>query len=561
MMRAYLEINPRYQPVLEQQGLASAPQLLELPAVIVSGHPNRNVSRITVGTSSSALSAFLKLEHRVPWRDRLANAWAGFGLVSRSHREFRLLRSLQGAGVGCPDPIAVGQDGRGRAFLIVREVAGALDLRMFLHGRKATSPYHRLRFARRLGEALARLHDAGFDHPDLYAKHVLVDPVSESIRFLDWQRARKNGQLAWPQCWRGLASLHATLSDDLASARERLLCLRAYLRATVQIFVPRAFRAYAAHQIECRAHKLQRRRRIREQRRLPLETGAQSLIWLDGESLVVTRAFQEECQGLMPSWLTEASSRPGQGWNPCATVMHLPGNRRGVLVRRRTSRPLRWLWNRLRGHRLESPELMQVAVLFRLQRFGVRTPRLLAFGERFARPWQIESFLLIEQPTDAVPLTRWLHRQSQWPLWTAECKQRRSLIRQAGDYLRGIHDAGYRGHGVTERLFLVQASSPSLRTPALVLGALDEIDYRRSASTGRALRDLTDLHRLFGQALASRPDRLRFLLAYLGLWRLNDSAKRVARSVARNDQARADARPVAPRVHSNALSYSERAAS
>ncbi len=219
---AFLEINPDYRDLLRRLGLLRAEDFLALPAVIVCGHPDRNVAQVALG----GVAAFLKREHRVPWKERLANAWSGFGWVSKSRREAATLRALRQAGVGCPDWIAVGEDDRGRAFLLLREVSGTVDLRHFLQ--RLAPPRDRHRLARRLGRELARLHDAGFDHPDLYAKHVLVDPDDGTFHFLDWQRSRR-GRPSWRQRCRDLAALHATLADDLASPRERLACLRAYL--------------------------------------------------------------------------------------------------------------------------------------------------------------------------------------------------------------------------------------------------------------------------------------------------------------------------------------------
>src|SRR5262245_57018947 len=113
---AMLEINPRYRALLERQGLTRFEAFLSLPAVIISGHPDRNVARMTLETGPDSVGAFLKREHRVRWRDRLANAWAGFGLASKSRREAVVLRALEGTGVGCPEWVAVGEDGAGRAF-------------------------------------------------------------------------------------------------------------------------------------------------------------------------------------------------------------------------------------------------------------------------------------------------------------------------------------------------------------------------------------------------------------------------------------------------------------
>src|SRR5438552_16986 len=167
---AFLTINPRYRQVLEQQGLVAPSCFLEMPSVIICGHTDRNVARVTLGTGPTALRALLKREHRVPWKERLRNAAAGFGFVSKSGREAALLHGLQHAGVRCPEWIAVGADDQGRAFLLLRELTEARDLRLFLQDHRHALPDRRRRFARRLGKILAALHNAGFDHPDLYSK-------------------------------------------------------------------------------------------------------------------------------------------------------------------------------------------------------------------------------------------------------------------------------------------------------------------------------------------------------------------------------------------------------
>src|SRR5262245_42937181 len=169
---AWVEINPDYQEKLEQLGLTTASHFLNLPGVIVSGHPDRHVVQVRLGNGPEAIHAYLKREHRVAWRDRVLNALDGFGWVSKSVREAALLKALAGAGIGCAEFIAAGEDDRGRAFLLVRELTGFVDLRVFLRDSGSAPATERRRFARRLGETLARVHGAGFDHPDLYSKHV-----------------------------------------------------------------------------------------------------------------------------------------------------------------------------------------------------------------------------------------------------------------------------------------------------------------------------------------------------------------------------------------------------
>jgi tRNA A-37 threonylcarbamoyl transferase component Bud32 len=532
---AFLEINPRYRPFLEERALDDLARLQALPAVIVSGHPDRQVARVVLGSGPSAMPVYVKREHRVPWKTRMRSAWAGFGLASKSYREFQVLQSLRAAGIDCPEPIAAGEDGRGRAVLIIRDATGALDLRTFLHMRLTARPGERRAFARQLGEALARIHEAGFDQPDLVSKHVLVDPGTGKVCFLDWQRSRRRRHLSWRQRWHDLAALDATLVGELAPVRDRLACLRAYLRATIQTWAPRGFRRDAVARIRRQSLALQRKRRIRELRQVPLAPGSQNLIWLDGEALCVTRAFHEEVQDRQLDWLQTAEPAAGPANRVRQSLVGLPRTPRAHLVRRWSSQPFRWLWACLRRKPLTSPELEQAGTLFRLQRFGIGTPRLLAVGQRHPRPWRTESFLLTAAPARAVPLVARLAGQARRPLWTAERKQRRRWVRGAAQVLRRLHDAGCYAAHFGEDHFMVRLGPVADQDPwsrsAVVLGSLKDIQTRRGFHSARRRRDLAGMQRAFGEVLGSHTDELRFLLAYLGLRRLTPAAKRLARQL------------------------------
>jgi tRNA A-37 threonylcarbamoyl transferase component Bud32 len=429
---AFVRVSPAYRDVLARQGLASAEDFLHLAGVIYSGHPDRHVILVTLGDGPEALPVFLKKEHRVPWRDRLANAWAGSGLVSQSWREFQLLQTLRDAGIGCPEPLAVGE-ADGRAFLLLRAVEGSQDLRTFLH-EHAGQPRLRRMVARQLGQAVARIHRAGFNHPDVFSKHVLAHwdhaRGMAEFHFLDWQRSRCRRRLSWARRWRDLAALDATLASDLASAGDRLACLEAYLGSCGKAggSLRRAVRGVRRH-----TAALLRRRRIRELRQPPLPAGAQDLVWLAGEALCVTREFRDALQGQTPPYLLLAESvRPLQDVHRARVPV--PGSGWADLVRRSASRPWRWLWSRLRGRPLPSPELEQAATLFRLQRYGLTTPTLLAVGQQHVRPWRTESFLLTQAPEATVGLGDWLASQAGRRRW--------QVLRAAGEALRRMHEAG-----------------------------------------------------------------------------------------------------------------------
>jgi len=530
-----VRINPEYADFLAALDLATARDFLRLPGVVVSGHPDRHVMQVTLGHGIDALTCFLKREHRVPWRVRLTNAWAGFGFASQSHREADLLRGLRHSGVPGPDWLAVGVDRHGCSFLLVREIVGGLDLRVFLQGQRGRATARRRQLARKLGEALAHMHDIGFDHGDLYSKHVLVNPRDLQVHFLDWQRGRKRSHVSWPRRWHDLAALDATLTEELASSADRLACLHAYLKATVPGRPPRAFRRRAAQEIADQARRLLRHRHVREARQMVVESGEQRVIWLDGEALCVTPAFRAALDQ-PPSWLGSETTLQRHRDSTQATVA-LPGPLHATLVRRRADWSLRWLGRWLVGRHIMSREVRQAGLLFRLQRAGIATPRLLAFGQKHFPPRRTESFLLTETPTRSVPLTAWLAAQTRKPMWNAERKQRANLLRAAGRLLRRLHDGRccFARRADAARLLHVEFRSGG--GPIVMLGSVGGVVLRRRLRPRRALHDLARFHAILSADVCSRTDALRGLLAYFDVDHVTPHIRQVVRKLLRKPPA------------------------
>lgn len=531
--RRFVVLNPHYRDVLRQQGLHSAADFLALPAVIISGHPDRNVARVTLGEGAAAIPAFLKREHRIPWRDRLANAWAGLGFTSKSYREARMLAALRQAGIGCPDWIAAGEDGHGRAFLVVRELTGTMDLRVFLQSLPRACFHERRRFARLLGDTLAQVHRAGFNHPDLYSKHLLVDGLGEAVYFLDWQRSGRRHRLSAARRWHDLAALDATLAPELATRQERLACLRAYLQGTFASDIPRALLAESVRELARRAQRQLRKRHIREQRQPAVTSSDQSLVWLDGEALCVAREFQAALNGRLPDWLVLPRVPASPGDEVVRTRVVTPGERSALLVRRRTWQPFRRLWAWLLHRPLTSSEVRQAGLLFRLQRHGVGAPRLLAVGERHFSAGRLESFLLTEPVHGAVPLASWLASHARQP------RQCRQVVRSAAVLLRRMHEAGchFEARPSTSSmgcLLAVQCSQEG--EPVAMLGSAEGIRVGRSRGQARALRDLRLLRDALSPVLGHRADEARFLLAYLGQRHWTPAARRMAARLGRADR-------------------------
>jgi len=526
--RASLLVNPAYAAVLHRAGLVWAEDFLRLPETIISGHPGRQVSRVLLGNGPEALTGFLKREHRVPWKERLLNARDGFGLVSKSLREARTLETLRPRFAGCPDWIAAGELPDGQAFFLLRELPGRLDLRRFVQTCR-TPIAGRRRFARKLGRLLASLHEAGFAHGDLYANHVLVDPETEAIALVDWQRAPRQGKLSFSSRWRDLATLAATLPVELALARDRLAFLSAYLkRAGLRSLFREA--VSSVRQIEA---NVSRRRHVQAKQQLPLAPGQQSLVCLEaGNALCVTTAFLALWPASVPDFLQTAPEEA-----LIQREIELPEGGRGLLVWGCYRLP----WHQRQGERRRtwtSPERLRMSILFRLQCFGIEAPQVLAVGERSAGDTEINAFLLTRQPPATEPLTDWLVERAGRLLTPDERRLRWDVLRQAGTLLARLHEAGCYFRGVPSGL-AVQTLVTAQRTasggvyprrdkpggslglrplgaelPRLIVDDAAGLYIRRRFRRQHARRDLGGLCRQLVLCGGSRTDERRLLHGY-----------------------------------------------
>lgn len=379
--RTPLFINPDYRELFAAHSFDTADAFLSASGDIISGHPDRHVLRVQIG----AIDAILKREHIVPWKDRVANWRAGFGGVSVSVREAMVLQQIAACGIAVPEWMAVGESADGRAFLLLRAIGQAQDLRRHFREHRSDPEQERRSFARLLAQQIARIHELGFEYPDLYAKHILIDSTGSQIWFLDWQRSRKASSLGWRARCRDLAALSASLADDLARPEDKFTFLLAYYRCVADNTI--AFKR-VCRRIERRARRLLKRSSVREQR-LPTLRQSQTLAWLDGEALCVTPVGQA---------LYDRDSLEQLAYNSCDSGsrlrrVDLPNGQSATLMCRVTRRRLGRLLDSLRQKHWISPEARRAADLLRRERLG-DPPRLLAFGQRVRGFGLVQSFLL-----------------------------------------------------------------------------------------------------------------------------------------------------------------------
>lgn len=454
-----VEVGRRYKGRLARLGLATAADLLGLPGEVVSGHPDRHVVRVELPGWPRPL--YLKREHRVGWRERLRQWWAGFGGASRCGREAAVIRALEAARLPCPRVVAHGEDGRGRAFLLVEELPG-VELRRLLTDNRL-SPADRRRLADGLGRAVGELHAAGFTTPDLSAKHVFVDPDTFEPTLIDWQSARRVVRVADADRLRAVALLHASVAEQVAGPRDRLRFLRAYRRVAGPTL---------ACEVERLAVKARNRRSVRDQLQPPGTGPDQRLVWLAGEAVCAV-------PDVAAIWPTPAVAPPYYGGEPGRFAVRLPDGRPAVLHRGRSPAPVGRLRAWVRGRPWRSPGATLGRVLFHLERYGVPAPRLLAFGQRLTGPATAAWFALHDPPA-GVPLAAWL-------AGVHPDRHCRDVLARARAALDRLHDAGCRPTGNGPLLWVDAAGEVIVGDPTAVRIVRHLSDRQRAADRARLL--------------------------------------------------------------------------
>jgi tRNA A-37 threonylcarbamoyl transferase component Bud32 len=475
----FIVIHPRYRTWLAKCGIASAADAWNLPGEVVCGHPDRHVVRCELGSGRRVV--FLKREHVVGWRVRLKNTLAGFGPVSRAEREAECLQRLERLGLPGPQWLAYGETD-GRAFLLVDGLTDHIELRDLLAD-NGLSPKDRLELTVRLGRAVADLHDAGFDTPDLSAKHVFVRPDTLLPTLIDWQSARP--RISLRERVRALATLTASVADRLANPRQRLRVLWAYRRS---VYWPDGRPQFGkfARMVQAEAAAIKNRSSVREQCIPTAGTPNQRLVWLAGEEVCVR-------PDIVAHWPTPVAGFPFYSHHPAGVAsIHLPDYGSATLVRFRSLTRPDWV-DRLIGRPWRSPGVTLARVFFHLERHGVPVLRLLAFGQKRTGYACGDSFILY-QP----------NRES-----TADLATWRLGLFAAGVAVRAMHEAGCRltYKARAAELLHIAADGKVTLNPSCGIRKV-----RTVAPAGR-LRDLDVILRNFKPAV-SRTDRLRLLAGY-----------------------------------------------
>lgn len=403
-----------------------------------------------------------------------------------------------------------------------------------------------------LAEMIARAHQAGFEHLDMHAENVLVQPIAPGryrTLLVDLQSARLCVPLSDRAVVRNLAQLnqwfrrHATLS-------QRLRFLRAYLRWRNEFEtgfeyarqLRGSFRELVralARVAERHAERLAARRDRRAGRdgryfmrlRLPggwrgyavrqtkheLESSRASGLlfdrtWWRAQLLNPLRWFAGEGQTCKDSH--SAAVRR-------AVLPHPRGALPVVLKRPRARNWRRWLSLRLAPSRSLRGWRRGHALLHR----HLSAARPLAVLERRRGPLVLDSLLVTEYVPGAVDLETYLRTEAARHAPADWLEHKRRLAELLAQHLRRLEEHGFI-HRDCKGSNILFRSYPS---PELFWIDLDGLRHvgRRAAGDRHRLRALTCLHvSLLNIDGLTRTDRARFLKLYCARWGVGPRAWR-----------------------------------
>ena len=122
------------------------------------------------------------------------NYWFSGWENTRSAQEFQLLLTLTKAGVNVPKPIAARAIKTGftyQADLLSERIPCAQDLVDILQKRSLSEEMYQ-----RIGEEIAKMHNAGVNHTDLNIHNILID-ADDTVWIIDFDKCHQRTYLGW----------------------------------------------------------------------------------------------------------------------------------------------------------------------------------------------------------------------------------------------------------------------------------------------------------------------------------------------------------------------------
>jgi len=193
----------------------------------------RDILRVAVTEGDGReVVLFLKRSWRPYRKDGLASLVRRGRVWSISRVEWENSKALQAAGLRTADLVACGEEcgpfWEKFSFLVTEAASGQQTLQRFL--RECGDDAERRRVFDALARLVRKMHDAGLATPDLFTRHIFVDPRPEPPQFclIDMARLNRGATISRRLRARDLAALNITAPLRFVTARERVRFLHLY---------------------------------------------------------------------------------------------------------------------------------------------------------------------------------------------------------------------------------------------------------------------------------------------------------------------------------------------
>lgn len=237
-----LTIAEGYEQLLVANGLDSLDALFDLPDAESLSKPGldawRERFRLTLGTGGERRTFYLKRFRDPPPSARRDVQRSGTGASSLAGLEWAWMKRLAADGIECVEPVAFGERLCGgketRSAILTLAVPGeSLECWVGRWGAGDRATIGSL--IPTLAAFVARLHERGYVHRDLYLSHIFYDPTRRpetSLHLIDLQRVMRPRRLHRRWIIKDLAALNFSTPRSLVLNTDRLRWLTHYLGAS-----------------------------------------------------------------------------------------------------------------------------------------------------------------------------------------------------------------------------------------------------------------------------------------------------------------------------------------
>lgn len=213
--------------------------------------------------------------------------------------------------------------------------------------------------------------------------------------------------------------------------------------------------------------------------------------------------------------------------NPVRTLFLKRYNKPSIFIQIRN-----WFWHRSR----QSTMSYDMGPVTDLAKAGIRTPKVISYGEQWGILFEKRSFSITEEITNARPLEEKLPDCFEAAATEENIHKRKEFIEQLAAFAKKFHDTGFRHRDFyLPHIFYGEGQG-------FWLIDLQRIFKPRLLAERFLVKDICQLHYSAPGSAFSNVDRIRFYKNYTGRKKLNSRDKRFirrvikkARQIARHD--------------------------